>query len=117
MGQASAQCHLVFAIPVTCINGGADALVRSRPLGRLAPWCKDLILLSESGTRASRADQGVCPTNGAAFPVVGKLSGIVKLRGIKGSGTYKVTGNPDGSGTVEIEGDYTLAAPAAAPKK
>ncbi len=34
--------------------------------------------------------------------------GTGKMKGIKGKGTYKGKGNPDGSATYEIEGDYTL---------
>lgn len=46
------------------------------------------------------------------------VSGTGKLKGIKGSGTYKGTGAPDGSGDVTVEGEYTLApAKPAAPKK
>ena len=41
-------------------------------------------------------------------------SGTGKLKGIKGHGTYKVTINADGSATVAVEGEYTIAA--AAPK-
>lgn len=34
--------------------------------------------------------------------------GTGKMKGIKGKGTYKGKGNPDGSATYEIAGDYTL---------
>ena len=43
----------------------ADALVG------LPQWRKRLILRAKSGTRASRADQGVRPTNPAAFHLLG----------------------------------------------
>jgi hypothetical protein len=33
--HTSAQCHLVFPLPDTCTDRGADAPVRSRPPGRL----------------------------------------------------------------------------------
>ena len=59
---AEAQCHLVFPNPTIGADGGADALVRSRPPGRLADRGKYLIPRRKSGTRASRADQGVRPT-------------------------------------------------------
>jgi hypothetical protein len=36
------------------------------------------------------------------------LKGTGKLKGIKGSGTYKGTGATDGSGIVDVEGEYTL---------
>src|ERR1035438_7076800 len=46
-----------------CINRvGRDPLVRGRPPGRPVELWKDLILRAGSGTGASRADQGVRPT-------------------------------------------------------
>jgi hypothetical protein len=54
-GQAKAQCR--------SFSGGADPQVRGRPPGRLFDGGKRLILLGKSGTRASRADQGVRPTH------------------------------------------------------
>jgi hypothetical protein len=39
------------------------------------------------------------------------VSGTGKLKGIKGSGTYKGTVAADGSAEVNVEGDYTLAPP------
>jgi len=41
--------------------------------------------------------------------------GTGKLKGVTGKGTYTVTPNADGSGVVDVEGEY--AVPAAAPKK
>ena len=38
------------------------------------------------------------------------VSGTGKLKGIKGGGTYKGKANADGSGDVDVEGTYTLAA-------
>ena len=35
-------------------------------------------------------------------------SGTGKLKGVKGKGTYKGTGNPDGSLTYQCDGEYTL---------
>ena len=34
--------------------------------------------------------------------------GTGKLKGIKGKGTYKDKGAADGSGTIEVEGEYEL---------
>ena len=34
--------------------------------------------------------------------------GTGKLKGIKGKGTYKGTGAPDGTVTYEVEGEYEL---------
>ncbi len=49
------------------------------------------------------------------------VSGTGKLKGIKGSGTYKGMAAADGSSDVDVEGDYTIpeakAAPAKAPAK
>jgi len=48
-----------------------------------------------------------------ALSTVGTWSftgGTGKLKGLKGKGTYKGTGNADGSMTYEVEGDYELPA-------
>src|ERR1017187_284857 len=58
------------------MNSGADALVRGRPPGRPAGFWKGLILREKSGTRASRADQGVRPTITARIPCIEKACGI-----------------------------------------
>src|ERR1017187_6197053 len=58
------------------MNSGADALVRGRPPGRPAGFWKGLILREKSGTRASRADQGVRPTITARIPCFEKACGI-----------------------------------------
>jgi hypothetical protein len=34
--------------------------------------------------------------------------GTGKLKGLTGKGTYKTTGKPDGTGTAEVEGEYSL---------
>jgi hypothetical protein len=43
--------------------------------------------------------------------------GTGKLKGIKGSGTFKTTFGEDGSTTTQVEGEYTLAEGAGAAKK
>ncbi|PYU45909.1 MAG: hypothetical protein DMG53_13305 [Acidobacteria bacterium] len=43
--------------------------------------------------------------------------GTGKFKGIKGKGTYKTTANADGTGTVEVEGEYELAQAKATTKK
>jgi len=43
--------------------------------------------------------------------------GTGKLKGIKGSGTFKTTFGEDGTTTTEVEGEYTLAGSAGAAKK
>jgi hypothetical protein len=37
--------------------------------------------------------------------------GTGKLKGLQGKGTYSVTVNADGTSTVAVEGDYTIAEP------
>jgi hypothetical protein len=43
--------------------------------------------------------------------------GTGKFKGIKGKGTYKTTTNPDGTSTVEFEGEYELTQQRASAKK
>jgi hypothetical protein len=63
--RAKAQYHIVFPIPTISVNGGADALVRSRPPGRLLDRGKHLI------HRGQERDEGVPPrTRGSAPPLV-----------------------------------------------
>ncbi|MGP8244148.1 MAG: rRNA maturation RNase YbeY [Bryobacteraceae bacterium] len=64
-GRDYATDVLSFPAPAG-IGGGADPLVRSRPPGRVVASRKHLGPEEESGTRASRADQGVRPTPGNA---------------------------------------------------
>jgi hypothetical protein len=59
-------------------NGGADPLVRSRPPGRLVAGGKRLIFREKSGSRGTRADQGVRPTIYAEPAPLRKLSGIAQ---------------------------------------
>ena len=70
------QCHLHWPMSRTCIISGADALVRSRPPSRLPFSARDLILREKSGTRASRADQGVRPTINAKSQLSANVSDI-----------------------------------------
>ena len=58
----AAQRPLVFPLANTSLNCGADALVCSRPPGRLFVSGKHLIPRANSGSRGTRADLGVCPT-------------------------------------------------------
>src|ERR1039458_2489686 len=76
-GRMASQCHLLCQVRPSASLGGADALVRSRPPGRLLNDRRCLILRGKSGTRASRADQGVRPTINAEFHLSGKVSDIV----------------------------------------
>ncbi len=45
------------------------------------------------------------------------VSGTGKMKGIKGGGTYKGTGNADGSSDVTVEGTYTLPTTTASTKR
>ena len=84
--------------------------------------------MRDSGYHTATMDNGdkyVVRFNGAATmakdnsgTIDGKwsfISGTGKLKGIKGSGTYKGTANADGSADVTVDGDYTLAAKTTAP--
>ena len=68
-GRGRQDClrHILIPEPNTCINCGVDTLARSRPPGRLFVGGSHLILRLKSGSRGTRADRGVCPTNSAAF--------------------------------------------------
>src|ERR1017187_3567505 len=74
--RTSAQCRLVLPLADTSLNCGADALVCSRPPGRLFVSGKHWILRANCGSRGTRADLGVCPTDSAPFAILAKLSGI-----------------------------------------
>ena len=74
--RAEAQCHLLCQVRPSAALGGADALWARRPPGRLLEDRRCLILRGKSGTRASRADQGVRPTINAASHLSGKVSDI-----------------------------------------
>jgi hypothetical protein len=79
----------------------------------------DKVAVSYQGTTQMNKDQS------GSFHGTWKItSGTGKSKGVKGGGTYKGTAAADGSGTVDVEGEYTLAAaptkktePAAPPKK
>ena len=51
--------------------------------------------------------KGGVPQSGAGTWTFAGGSG--KLKGITGKGTFKCTGNPDGSSTCSVEGEYQLA--------
>src|ERR1035437_7612755 len=64
---------LVFPVLGACINRGAVPLDRGRRPRRPARILQDADpICSRCGTKASRADQGVCPTTSAALPTVEK---------------------------------------------
>src|ERR1019366_8738539 len=48
-------------------NSGADAPVRGRPPGRPAACGNVLLLRAKGGSRGTRADQGVRPTNASGI--------------------------------------------------
>ena len=78
--RLGAQCHLLCQVRPSASLGGADALGGAlwarRPPGRLLDDRRCLILRGKSGTRASRADQGVRPTINAESHLPGKVSDI-----------------------------------------
>src|SRR5674476_923248 len=64
---------LVFPVLGACINRGAVPLDRGRRPRRPARTLQDADpICSRCGTKASRADRGVCPTTSAALPIVEK---------------------------------------------
>jgi hypothetical protein len=77
-GGLPAQCPKFFPFPGNSTNSGEDALVRRSPPG----WLRGgrCLLHARAGTRASRADQGVRPTNLFGVPAVGKVCGIWPFR-------------------------------------
>src|SRR5450759_1064832 len=71
--QVDNPMPLVFPVLGACINRGAVPLDRGRRPRRPARTLQDADLVcSRCGTKASRADQGVCPTTSAALPTVEK---------------------------------------------
>src|SRR5665647_3632369 len=73
VGQAGSLMPLVFPVLGACINRGAVPLDRGRRPRRPARTLQDADpICSRCGTKASRADQGVCPTASAALPKVEK---------------------------------------------
>jgi hypothetical protein len=105
------QCHLHWPMSRTCIISGADALVRSRPPGRLLFSARAFILREKSGTRASRADQGVRPTINAESQHSGNVSDI----GYAWCSTdrMKSAGIPPGCGSSSIPTRQSLLAASA----
>jgi len=51
------------------------------------------------------AKEGAPPTISGTWSFTG---GTGKLKGLTGKGTYKGKGNPDGSATLEVQGDHKL---------
>src|SRR5665811_2191279 len=73
VGQVIGPMPLVFPVLGACINRGAVPLDRGRRPRRPARTLQDADpICSRCGTKASRADQGVCPTTSAALPTVEK---------------------------------------------
>src|ERR1022692_4639011 len=73
---AFAQCHLVFPKLLSLHSwwGGPPG---PQPTPTSACWVwMNLISLARSGSRGTRADQGVCPTTASGSPALGKLSDI-----------------------------------------
>ena len=71
----------------------------------------------DNGDKTTASYQGTMQMNkdgSGTFKGTWKFSsGTGKFKGIKGSGTFTGTGAADGSATGDIEGEYTLPAPAA----
>lgn len=71
----------------------------------------------DNGDKVSVSYEGTATANkdgsGAIKGTWKWISGTGKFKGIKGSGTYKGTQGADGTGMADIDGEYTLSAPAA----
>jgi hypothetical protein len=61
--------------------------------------------LRDSLTACGTSKDGATQTDSGKWSYT---AGSGKLKGIKGGGTYKGKGNPDGSVTYEIDGQYHL---------
>src|SRR5205809_332960 len=59
--DTSVQCRKLFPFLSTCINCGADPLVRSRPPGRLAAGGKHLMLERRAGPGGPAQPRGSAP--------------------------------------------------------
>src|ERR1017187_6617663 len=76
----ASQCHLVFPKLLSLHSwwGGPPG---PQPTPTSACWVwMNLISLARSGSRGTRADQGICPTTASGSPVLGKLSDIGRKR-------------------------------------
>ena len=63
------------------------------------------------GSPGGHAIQSVADyTSEGRIPLVTSAGSVGKLKGIKGSGTYKGSGLADGTSDVEVEGEYTMPA-------
>ena len=71
----------------------------------------DTVVVHFSGTVTAAKDQPATLQGKWNY-----VSGTGKMKGIKGGGTYKGTGNADGSNDATVEGTYTLPATTAAGK-
>lgn len=80
----------------------------------------DLTTMSNGDKFAVRFQGAITASKDGSAAIAGKwsfASGTGKLKGIRGSGTYKGTGVADGSGDIDVEGEYTMAAAKPAPAK
>ena len=65
-------------------------------------------------SRATSTKEGALETVSGTWKYTG---GTGKLKGLKGSGTYKGKGNADGSASFDVEGEWSLPAAKAPAKK
>jgi hypothetical protein len=69
------------------------------------------VVTMTNGDKYYARSQGSATLKDGAFETEGKWSyagGTGKLKGLKGQGTYKGKGAPDGTSTYEMEGEYEL---------
>jgi hypothetical protein len=124
--------HLLYARKAACTWDGSQEIagLKTKTGVDVATGEVNAATMRDSGYHTATMDNGdkyvVRFTGSAAMgkdnagTIDGKwtfVSGTGKLKGIKGSGTYKGASHADGSADVTVDGDYTLApaAPAKAP--
>lgn len=115
IGFAKANCSWDRAPVITGMKARATFIVEHRDVQGSA-----LTTRGYSGTVYGAADSAIVRYEGGgqvkkdgSGELAGKwtyVRGTGKLRGIQGGGTYKGTGAADGSSSVEVVGEYTLAA-------
>ena len=79
-----------------------------------------IVISMDNGDKAYVRYQGMGSMKEGAFTGEGTWSytgGTGKLKGLRGKGTYKGSGTPDGASDSKVEGTYSLPEPSATAKK
>ena len=87
-------------------GGDLHALIRHRNVrGKHRQWRQVICQLPRFDDHQKR------PAAGPSEGTWSYTGGTGKLKGLQGKGTHTVTVNADGTSTVAVEGDYTIAEP------